>query len=327
MVKQYQAESASAVVLDVSTGEIIAMANYPSFNPNVKYYGDLENRRNKAVTDLYEPGSTFKALTLAYLVDKGGIDAKSTVDLGNGLLKLDGNIVKDVVKQKGKVSIENVVRKSSNVGFAKLVLEHKFKDFNDYLFQLGVGDSSYSGFIGEPSSHVNELIRDNSFSYATLSFGYGVSMTPLQLARAYGIMANGGRAFTPKFLKVADDFSLSENPPIFDENRLNDTKSLLNKVVNLGGSGHRARVKGYEVCGKTGTTKISGGKDGYKKDYVASFAGFAPLKNPKRVVVVVVRKPEKAYYGSVVAAPVFSKIMLASLRQLRKYNVENRYLF
>ena len=174
-----------------------------------------------------------------------------------------------------------------------LVLEHKFKDFNEYLFQLGVGDSSYSGFIGEPSSHVNELIRDNSFSYATLSFGYGVSMTPLQLARAYGIMANGGRAFTPKFLKVADDFSLSENPPIFDENRLNDTKSLLNKVVNLGGSGHRARVKGYEVCGKTGTTKISGGKDGYKKDYVASFAGFAPLKNPKRVVVVVVRKPEK----------------------------------
>ncbi len=308
-----RAKSGSIVVLDPNTGEVLAMVNQPFFNPNNRASIRGDEYRNRAVTDLFEPGSTSKPFTIAAALESGEFTPDSVINTSPGRYYINGYPIKDR-RDLGKIDLGTIISLSSNVGVSKVALEVPRETLWNTYRQAGFGQTTGSGFPGEAHGVFRDYTRWYPLDQATLSFGYGFSVTPLQLARAYSIFATDGVIRQVSF--VADPEHVNATQAISPETA-HAVRNMLMRVVQPKGTGYRAAVEGYQVAGKTGTARKAI-KGGYSKDhYVAVFAGMAPATAPELVVVVVIDDPSAGeYYGGVVAAPVFSRVMAGALRQL-----------
>lgn len=309
-LQAHGATSGSVVVLDVPTGEILAMVNQPSYNPNSRASSEPSYRRNRAVTDVVEPGSTMKAFTIAAALESGKWQPHSMVDTNPGTYRLHGHTISDV-HNKGLMDVTGVITYSSNVGAAKIAATMTREHMYEVFSRFGVGTVTGSGFPGEAAGSLPIPRQWGPVEQATMAYGYGLSMTPLQLAQGYAALANGGRLRAPTFVRGARNPERAAVSPAIAA----ELMTMLETVVNPGGSGLRAAVGNVRVAGKTGTSRTAAG-GGYQKKYISLFAGMAPASNPRLVSVVVIHNPQGAYYGGVVAAPVFSKVMDGALRLL-----------
>jgi cell division protein FtsI (penicillin-binding protein 3) len=316
-VKRHKAKSGSAVLLDIQTGEVLAMVNQPAFNPNNR--DELLGRlyRNRAVTDVFEPGSSIKPFTITAALESGLYQPNTPIDTTPGLFRVGHNTIRDV-RNYGRIDVSTVIQKSSNVGASKIALTLKPERIWDMLSRAGFGIQTGAGFPGEANGWLPDFSRWRRFEQATLSFGYGLSVTPLQLVRAYAAIAGDGILRPVSFVRVNNQQDVDDlSKRIVSPEIVAQVRSMLEKAVSKHGTGSRAQVAGYKVAGKTGTVKKSG-VGGYLEDhYISVFAGVAPASRPRLAMVVVVKEPSKGgYYGGLVAAPVFSAVMGGALRLL-----------
>lgn len=312
-VLKYHAESGSVVVLDVKTGEVLAMVNQPAYNPNTPNRIDNGSYRNRAVTDVFEPGSTMKTFSIVNALESGKYTPNTKIDTNPGWFVVDGHTINDEHINHGVLTVTGVLQKSSNVGVAKMTLSllpnslwQVFKDF-------GFGERTSSGFPGEAAGALVPHTIWKPIILANLSFGYGISVTPLQLARAYAIIASGGIKYPVTFIKQNQQ---PQGTRIVSKKIAREMVEMLHTVAEFGGTGTKAQVLGYKVAGKTGTAYIAGPHGYNKKNYIADFVGMAPVDNPRLVVAVIVRKPQGQHFGGLVAAPVFAHVMGGALRTL-----------
>ena len=313
-VQAFKATSGSVVVANIHTGEILAMTNSPSYNPNNRRNTAIHRFRNRAITDIYEPGSTMKPLTALTALEFGSAKANTVINTSPGWMRLGGRRVSDPIN-RGKLSIEEILITSSNMGTTKLALSVP----KDYLltkfFDAGFADDTGTNLVGESAGMMHDRSRWSKFELATLSWGAGLAITPAQLTRFYMALANGG--IKRRLTIVKNETGLL---PEEDEERIFSTENstaitqMLEAVVDE----HvpKAQIDGYRVGGKTGTS-IKAVAGGYGNDYVGLFAGVAPISHPELVVVVVINEPSgDLYHGGEVAAPVFSRVMKGALRVL-----------
>jgi len=311
-IQSNKAASGSAVVVDVTTGEVLAMVNQPTYNPNDRSQFKASRYRNRAITDIFEPGSSIKPLIVAAAIESGGYAPDSRIDTNPGYIKVGSKLIKDR-RNLGRISMTTLLAQSSNVGATMVAMSMDPEDLWEVLYGFGLGRPSASGFPGESAGLLSHFDNWRPISQATLAYGYGMSITPLQLAQAYAVLAAGGLQRPVSLLRVSQPAIPRR---IISEETANAVLGMMEEVVTVG-TGGRAAVAGYRVAGKTGTTrKFSPG--GYSEDrYTAIFAGVAPVSNPRLAVVVVVDDPSAGrYYGGEVAAPVFSKIVADATRIL-----------
>lgn len=312
-VKVNNAESGSIVVLDTVTGEVLAIVNQPTYNPNDRSQLVAERYRNRAITDIFEPGSSIKPLIVAAALESGSYRSSSVIDTSPGYVMVGAKTIEDS-RNLGRISLTTILARSSNVGATKLAMSLQPDQLWHSMSQFGLGSMTASGFPGESQGTLTHYDHWKPISQATLAYGYGLSVTPLQLAQAYAILGNDGlmQPVTLTALEQAGDGTqmLSQESAVA-------VRRMLEEVVRPGGTGTGAAVPGYRIAGKTGTSwKFAAG--GYSKDkYISVFAGLAPASNPRLAVVVVIDEPSgELYYGGDVAAPVFADIMSESLRLL-----------
>ncbi|RLW53960.1 MAG: cell division protein [gamma proteobacterium symbiont of Stewartia floridana] len=310
-VAKHRARSGSVVILDAQNGEILAMVNSPAYNPN-----DLQDRRssklrNRSVTDVFEPGSTIKPFAVAAAMQQGKFRPTTPIDVSPGYMKVGRYLVRDH-RNYGMIDVATVLRKSSNVGASKIALSMPPETLWQLYTKLGFGSSPESLFPGESSGRLPHFSDWSSFEQATLSFGYGLSVTPLQLARAYAVLANDGERLPVSLLKL-DQQPVGER--VLRQSTARSVVAMLESVVSRDGSAPLAAVPGYRVAGKTGTAKKSVA-GGYAEDkYLSLFVGMAPATRPRLVMAVFIDEPRgEEYYGGAVAGPVFSKVMSGALR-------------
>ena len=313
-VRAFKATSGSVVVTNVHTGEVLALVNSPSYNPNNRSGVAVHRLRNRAITDFYEPGSTMKPLTVLSALEFGEVNTTSIINTSPGWMRLGGRRVSDPIN-RGKMLPEDILIHSSNMGTSKLALSLPKGYYLDKFFEAGFGEQTGIELIGESSGIMHQRERWSKFELATLSYGMGIAATPLQLARFYSTLANGGVKKTLTILKrdeKTEQFGDSER--VFSQENSLAVVNMLESVVNDHVA--RAKVEGYRVGGKTGTAfKALAG--GYGNDYVGLFSGIAPISNPEIAVVVVINEPGgDLYHGGEIAAPVFSRVMKGSLRLL-----------
>lgn len=313
-VTKIKADSGSAVVLDPFTGEVLAAVSYPSFNPNNKSDRVGVGVKNRAITDRFEPGSTMKPFIIAAALQNNAITTDTIINTSPGYYYLNKHRIKDDGNY-GELTPSKVIQKSSNIGASKIALMMPKATLYQFLSSIGFGQPPGGNFPASTTGYLPDLTKLGDFSYATISFGYGLSSSCLQLARATSIFANGGKIYPTSFLK------LNKKPigmPIVSPEISLEVRNMLHTVTNKGGTGLLANIPGYDVAGKTGTAhQLKNGK--YKNTYNAIFAGMAPLKNPKIVVVVRIDHPKRSYYdtfGGIAAAPVFAEIAKNTLRML-----------
>ena len=318
-VVKHQAKSGSAVVMDAKTGEILAMVNQPAFNPNNrKELQGGDNLRNRALTDVFEPGSTIKPFTIAAVLEDGHYTPDSMIDTAPGMLRLGGRLIRDT-HNYGIIDVSTIIQKSSNVGASKLALSMEPRKLWNVLAGVGFGFNTGSGFPGESPGSLSDYSGWRPIETASMSFGYGLSVTAVQLARAYAVFANDG--FLPSVSLLRTVHSVQKTAQtyqrIFSARTARQVRAMMELVVHSGGTGTLARVPGYRIAGKTGTVRKIG-PDGYEDGaYLSVFAGMAPASNPRLIMVVMIDDPQgKQYYGGLVAAPVFSKVMADALRIL-----------
>jgi len=319
-VQAFKATSGSVVVADIHTGEILAMANSPSYNPNNRRNTAIHRFRNRAITDVYEPGSTMKPLTALTALEFGSAETNTVIDTSPGWMRLGGRRVNDPIN-RGKLSIEDILVTSSNMGTTKLALSVPKNFLLDKFFDAGFADDTGTDLVGESSGMMHDRPRWSKFELATLSWGYGLAITPMQLARFYAALANGG---IKRELSIVKTDEINEGVRIFSQENATAVTSMLENVVDE--HVQKAKVDGYRVGGKTGTSfkAVAGG---YGNDYVGLFAGVAPISDPKVVVVVVINDPGgDLYHGGEVAAPVFSRVMKGALRVLNIMPDANKQL-
>lgn len=308
-----KAKSGSAVILDVQTGEILALVNQPAFNPNNR--ADLQSYRyrNRVVTDTFEPGSTIKPFTIAAALESGKFKPSSVIDTSPGYMRVGKNVIRDI-KNYGRMTLASVIEKSSNVGASKIALTIDPNNLVKVHQRIGFGDVTQSGLPGEVmgSLHQPRVWRD--IERATLSYGYGLSVTTLQLARSYLVLASDGML---KPLSIELQTGHVEGERAISAKHAKQIREMLKGVVAEGGTGTKAAVPGFHVAGKTGTVKKVG-KHGYSDDkYVSTFVGMAPADKPRLVMAITIHEPRgEHYYGGAVAAPVFSSVMVGALRLL-----------
>ena len=322
-VLQYKAKSGSAVILDTKTGEVLAMVNQPSYNPNNRRKLKSSHLRNRAVTDVFEPGSTIKPFTVAAALESGKFKSDSVVNTSPGYFRIGKYVVQDV-KNYGRINLSTILSKSSNIGASKLALAISAKNLTDVHSRIGFGFSTGSGFPGEVGGIINLPTEKQLVERATLSYGYGLSVTPLQLARSYAAIANDGIMPAVSFVRVR---KAEHETRVLPAEYAKQIREMLEGVVRKNGTGSRAAVAGYRIAGKTGTVKKASA-GGYSDDsYVAVFAGMAPASSPRLAMVVTINEPRgDVYYGGKVAAPVFSKVMSGALRlmDIAPDNVTNK---
>jgi cell division protein FtsI (penicillin-binding protein 3) len=314
VVQQHHAASGSVVVLDVATGEILAMVNQPAYNPNNRAVMSIDSLRNRAMTDVFEPGSTMKPVTIAAALMSGQYDPDSQVDTSPGFIKVKRKTIRDH-RNYGVLDITGIITKSSNVGVTKLALSLPENSIRDTFYSFGLGQSTGTGFPGESAGILPNYAKWNPINLATMSYGYGIAVTPLQLAQAYNVFASYGLKRPISMLKQETEL---EAERVMPERVAKQVIAMLETVTQRGGTGTRAQVPSYRVAGKTGTVHRTSKQGGYDDDrYAAVFAGMAPASKPRLVCVVIVDDPKgEQYYGGEVAAPVFSRIMAESLRLL-----------
>jgi cell division protein FtsI (penicillin-binding protein 3) len=310
-IQQHKAESGSVVVLDTVTGEVLAMVNQPTYNPNDRAQYSAERYRNRAITDIFEPGSSIKPLIIAAALESGRYRAGSMVDTAPGYVVVGPKKIEDT-RNLGRISLATVLVRSSNVGATKIALSLEPEQLWATLSRFGLGSLTASLFPGESAGLLAHYDDWRQITQATLGYGYGVSVTPLQLAQAYAALGSDG-ILRPVSLVRLDEPASGER--ILASDNAIAVRRMLEEVVKPGGTGKNASVTGYRVAGKTGTSwKFSAG--GYSKDkYFSIFAGLAPASEPRLAAVVVIDEPTgDLYYGSDVAAPVFAEVMTESLR-------------
>jgi cell division protein FtsI (penicillin-binding protein 3) len=308
-VLEFDARSGSIVIMDVTTGEVLAMVNYPSYNPNSSERGASDGLRNRAVTDVLEPGSVIKPFAMAAVLEAGIATPDMIVDTSPGTMEVAGHTIRDV-RDYGEMTVTGLLTKSSNVGIVDLVLSMDARHLWGVYSRFGFGEVTGTGFPGESAGVLRDYDRWRKLEQATLAYGYGLSVTPLQLTRATAAIADGGRLRQPSFILGTDNPPLSVVDPVL----AHDLAAMMETVIEAGGTGTRAAIPGYRVAGKTGTSRKAGA-GGYNDRYVASFTGFAPASRPRLAATVVINDPGgEAYYGGQVAAPVFARVMDAGLR-------------
>jgi cell division protein FtsI (penicillin-binding protein 3) len=299
------------VVLDVATGEVLAMVNLPTFNPNSVGTSPRDAHRNRAVTDLLEPGSTIKPLTVAAGLEAGAITPASLFDTNPGWIP-NGRYRTTDTHNYGVLDTTGVIRKSSNIGAAMIAKRLGDRQFYEFMRRFGYGSVTGSGFPGEAAGLFPAPDRWSGTSKQTMSYGYGLNATPLQIATAYAALGNGGLLHQPSFVKD------QHNPPkrVLDANIAGDVLRMMQTVTEPGGTATQAAILGYHVAGKTGTSrKASAG--GYSRRYIGYFAGLVPVDKPRFSMVVAINDPDpsrKGYYGGLVSAPVFRNVMEGALR-------------
>ncbi len=310
-IKSHQARSGSIVVLDVKTGEVLAMVNQPTYNPNDRSQFAAARYRNRAITDIFEPGSSLKPLVVAAALESGQYRPSSIVDTAPGFIDIGPKRIEDT-RNLGRVSLTTILARSSNVGITKLAMTLQPDQLWDTMTRFGFGALTSSGFPGESAGMLTHYSHWQPISQATLAYGYGVSVTPLQLAQAYAAIGDQG-SMRPISLVALDQ--PNEAQQVISEDTAVAVRRMLEEVVRPGGTGTKAAVDGYRIAGKTGTAwKFASG--GYSEDkYISIFAGLAPASEPRLATVVVIDEPRgELYYGSDVAAPVFADVMSESLR-------------
>jgi cell division protein FtsI (penicillin-binding protein 3) len=310
-VQEHRAQSGSVVVLDVDTGEVLAMVNQPAYNPNDRDQVAPSRYRNRAATDIFEPGSSMKPFVAAAALATGRYHADTIIDTSPGFVKVGANTFRDK-HNLGAVELTTVIAKSSNVGMTKLALSLPTESIWETLTALGFGKVTGSGFPGESAGLLNHHSHWKRIGTASLSFGYGMSVTSLQLAQAYAILGSGGIR-RPVTLKRADEPVVGER--VLDPNVAAEMLHMMESVVSQGGTGNRAALAGYRVAGKTGTS-LKAEQGGYSTHkYMAVFGGVVPASRPKFAAVVVLDEPSgDKYYGGDVSAPVFANVMAGALR-------------
>ncbi|CAN4275884.1 FtsI Cell division protein FtsI/penicillin-binding protein 2 [Methylophilaceae bacterium] len=311
-VEKHKAKAGAVVVLDAKTGEVLAMVNLPTYNPNnpVNIVGKT---RNRVITDAFEPGSTLKPMTAAAAMEFGDFKPDTKIQTAPGYMTIGTATIHDA-HPHDVLTVSEVIQKSSNVGSAKMALSLKREAIWSTFNQFGFGSRANIGFPGEASGRLRPYKSWRPIEQATMSYGHGISLTLLQLARAYTVFANEGELKTISLLKINEP---SVGHQVFSAQVANDMKAMLELAVLPGGTALRAQVAGYRVGGKTGTAHKLG-KAGYEKDkYVGSFVGMAPASNPRLIMAVMIDEPTNGeYYGGTVAAPVFSAVMSDALRML-----------
>ncbi len=310
-VQRNRALSGSAVVLDAETGEVLAMANQPSYNPNDRTQYSPNRFRNRAITDLFEPGSSLKPLVIAAALESGQWQPGSRVDTNPGMIQVGNKVIEDK-HNLGLIDLTTLLARSSNVGATKVAMSLPSEQLWSVLNRFGLGKPTSSGFPGESAGLLSHYENWRPIAKATLAYGYGLSVTPLQLAQTYAVLAADGVMRPVSVIRV-------ERPPIgrkvISAENARAVVAMLEHVVGPEGTGMRAAVPGYRVAGKTGTArKFDVG--GYSEErYTAVFAGVAPVSRPRLAVVVIIDEPRAgSYYGGDVAAPVFSKIVEGAMR-------------
>jgi cell division protein FtsI (penicillin-binding protein 3) len=314
-ITEFKAKAGSVVVLDSTTGEILAMVNEPSYNPNNRQGVDRENFRNRAVTDLFEPGSTIKPFTMAVAIGTGKYTPHTMIDTNPGTIKVGDKLLRDH-HNNGVIDLTEILARSSQVGTTKVALTLPGDDIRSMLYRVGFGQVTAVGFPGERVGVLPTYRKWAPIVQATMSFGLGISVTPLQLAQAYSVFANNG---------VKKPVSLLKNEPgsepvfpsevVMSPDVARQLVSMMESVTEEGGTAKRAAIAAYRISGKTGTAhKVENGE--YSEDkYIGVFAGMAPATHPRFVTVVMLDEPSGTkYYGGEVAAPVFSEVMSTALR-------------
>ena len=312
-VQQHMAESGSIVILDIVSGEVLAMVNQPTYNPNDRAQYSAERYRNRAITDIFEPGSSLKPLIIAAALESGRYRPGSVVDTSPGFVVVGPKKIEDP-KNLGRISLSTVLSRSSNVGATKIAMSLESDQLWSTMTRFGLGELTASGFPGESAGLVTHYTDWRQISQATLGYGYGISVTPLQLAQAYAAIGSGGLIRPVSLVRLDEP---NQGVRIISGDNAAAIRDMLEKVVRPGGTGNNASVAGYRVAGKTGTAwKSAAG--GYSEDkYFSIFAGLVPASKPRLATVVVIDEPSgHLYYGSDVAAPVFADVMSESLRLL-----------
>lgn len=316
-IAKLKARSGSVVVLDARTGEVLAMVNQPSYNPNNRSEISPARIRNRALTDTFEPGSVMKAFSVASALESGKYQPETEIDTGKGWMTVPGR--RSAITDEhpgGLMTVTRILQKSSNVGVTKMMLALPPNQLPDLLRRAGFGESTNTGFPGESSGVLPAQQIWSPSAIATLAFGYGLSATTTQLAQGYTIFANHGRVIPISLLRIPH--SASPGKVVMNTTAADQMLLMLEAVVE-GGSGLLAKVNGYRVAGKTGTSRIVG-KSGYEKNHhIATFAGIAPVSSPRVVAIVMIDDPKLgglSYYAATATAPVFSRIMEATLRIL-----------
>ena len=317
-VLKHNAVAGSAVVLDVQTGEVLAMVNQPSFNVNDRKQLQSQATRNRAVTDVFEPGSTMKPITVAAALESGRWKPFYKVETAPGYMSVKGNMIRDH-KNYGDLDVGGVLEKSSNVGISKIALAMDAEQQWSMYQKLGLGAVTSSGFPGEAGGQLSLNALNNDFERASLAFGYGVSVTALQLAHAYSAIAADGLLRPVSFLydEEKEQAQVVDGQRVMSVETARAVRKMMQRVISDKGTGQRASVANYSVAGKTGTVHkfIAGG---YAEDrYLSIFAGMVPADKPELVMVVMIDEPRNGeYFGGLVAAPVFSQVMSGAMRLL-----------
>jgi cell division protein FtsI (penicillin-binding protein 3) len=315
-VERHRAKSGSIVVLDARTGEVLALGNWPSYNPNNRGKPDAERLRNSAVIDQFEPGSTMKPFTVAAALEAGKVKPDTLINTSGGALTIGDYTIHDS-HPGAMMTVAQVIQKSSNVGAAKMALSLPPEVFWRDLSEGGFGEATGCGFPGESPGRLRDYKTWRPIEQATMAYGNGISVNLLQLARAYTVFANDGELLPVSLLKLN---AVPAGKRIFSAATARQVRAMLELVVQPGGTAPLAQVSGYRVAGKTGTAhKVDHGR--YVDHYVSSFVGLAPASHPRLIVAVKIDDPQDGqYYGGQVAAPVFSAVMGAALHL---FNVPN----
>ncbi|MFP3343191.1 penicillin-binding transpeptidase domain-containing protein [Halomonas sp. SIMBA_159] len=312
-VAEHEADGGVLVMMDARTGEVLAMANLPSYNPNNRAGLDPRGLRNQAVVDVFEPGSVMKPLAMAAILESGIVGRDAVVDTSPGWMRIDQFTIRDF-RNYGELDLPGILEKSSNIGMSRLALQLSDTAIWEKYNQLGLGQSPGTGFPGESTGSLPAPVQWSRSERAALSYGYGLSVSALQLASAYTALANDGERLPPSLLRLSEP---PQGIPAISPDVANDLLEILETSVGAYTGGRRARVEGYRVGGKTGTVRKTG-QQGYATDaYRSVFAGIAPISDPRIVTVVMIDHPKAGeFYGGAVAAPVFSSVTGNALRLL-----------
>ena len=314
-VAEQNAKSGTLVMLDATSGEILAMVNQPSYNPNDRSNMQASQFRNRAFTDVFEPGSTMKPFTVMAALETGKYSPSYTIDTNPGHIFVAGKMIPDPVNY-GLMDLTKIIYKSSQVGISKLALQMEPSLIRDMYFRAGFGQGSGVGFPGESIGVLPNRVQWRPVERVTFAYGYGLNVNAVQLAQAYGVIASEGKLKPTRIIKQREEVAVQQ---IVDPYIARQITTMLKKVVEPGGTAIHAQIPAYPVAGKTGTAhKV--GKLGYVDDkYTALFAGFAPAENPRIVAVVIINEPpsDGDYSGGKSAAPVFARVVEEALRILR----------
>jgi cell division protein FtsI (penicillin-binding protein 3) len=311
-VERRRAKAGALVALDVQTGEVLALANVPSFNPNNRAKLSGAELRNRVITDLFEPGSTLKPFTIALALESGKVTPQTTVATAPGRMTLAHYTIRDV-HPAAALTVTQVLQKSSNVGAAKLALAMPREALWDFYHRLGFGTAPQLGFPGAAAGRLRPYRNWRPIEQATMAYGHGISVSLIQLARAYTIFAGDGE-LAPLTLVKSERVAHGER--LVSAETARAVRAMLEAAVQPGGTGPRARIVGWRVAGKTGTAHKQENGSYAADKYIASFVGLAPVSAPRVIIAVMIDEPAGEYYGGAVAAPVFAEVMQATLRLL-----------